>query len=121
MLTLKDYAAAEHCVSQVGGSPSGQTIVGAVRVWDLALFGVWYDAQLGLLRALDAVRAAGIDIAEFARTANTQLGHVGTATSATVEEMRQATYPPGPADLTEHLTWRSRRASKPSSRMAAEA
>jgi hypothetical protein len=29
---------------------------------------------------------------------------VVTAVSATVSEMQQATYPPGPADLTEHLT-----------------
>ena len=76
----------------------------AAAVWDLALFGVWYDAQLGLLRALDAARDAGIDLAEFARTASTQLGHVVTGASATVSELRQATYPPGPADLTEHLT-----------------
>ncbi|WP_222870936.1 hypothetical protein, partial [Micromonospora sp. MP36] len=76
----------------------------AAAVWDLALFGVWYDAQLGLLRALDAVREAGIDVAEFSHTANTQLGHVVAAIAATVSEMQQATYPSGPADLTEHLT-----------------
>ncbi|MFE9657320.1 NAD(P)-dependent oxidoreductase [Micromonospora sp. NPDC006431] len=75
----------------------------AAAVWDLALFGVWYDAQLGLLRALDAAREAGIDVVEFSHTASTQLGHVVTAVSATVSEMQQATYPPGPADLTEHL------------------
>jgi 3-hydroxyisobutyrate dehydrogenase-like beta-hydroxyacid dehydrogenase len=76
----------------------------AAAVWDLALFGVWYDAQLGLLRALDAARAAGIDMAEFAHTATTQLGHVTAAVPATVTEMQQGTYPAGPADLTEHLT-----------------
>lgn len=41
---------------------------------------------------------------EFAHTAITQLSHVITAVPATVSEMQQATYPPGPADLTEHLT-----------------
>ncbi|WBB67012.1 NAD(P)-binding domain-containing protein [Micromonospora sp. WMMD812] len=82
----------------VGESPE------AAAVWDLALFGVWYDAQLGLLRALDAARAAGIDVTEFARTAGSQLGHVVTAVSATVSELHQAAYPPGPANLTEHLT-----------------
>jgi 3-hydroxyisobutyrate dehydrogenase-like beta-hydroxyacid dehydrogenase len=75
----------------------------AAAVWDLALFGVWYDAQLGLLRALDTARAAGIDVAEFADTATTQLGHVVAAVGDTVSELRQAAYPPGPADLTEHL------------------
>jgi 3-hydroxyisobutyrate dehydrogenase-like beta-hydroxyacid dehydrogenase len=76
----------------------------AAAVWDLAIFGVWYDAQLGLLRALDAAREAGIDLTAFARTASTQFGHVVTGASATVSELRQAAYPPGPADLTEHLT-----------------
>lgn len=76
----------------------------AAAVWDLALFGVWYDAQLGLLRALDAAREAGIDVVEFSDTASTQLGHVVTAVSATVPELLRATYPPGPANLTEHLT-----------------
>ncbi len=75
----------------------------AAAVWDLALFGVWYDAQLGLLRALDAVQAAGIDVAEFGDTAGTQLGHVITAIPTTVEELRQASYPSGPATLAEHL------------------
>ncbi|GAB3979373.1 hypothetical protein GCM10027615_55640 [Plantactinospora veratri] len=82
----------------VGAAPE------AAAVWDLALFGVWYDAQLGLLRALETARAAGVDVVEFSRTATTQLGHVVAAVSATVSEMQQASYPPGPADLTEHLT-----------------
>ncbi|MER7893794.1 NAD(P)-binding domain-containing protein [Micromonospora sp. NPDC094482] len=76
----------------------------AAAVWDLALFGLWYDAQLGLLRALDAARDAGIDVLDFSHTASTQLGHVVTGLSATVSEMERGTYPPGPADLTEHLT-----------------
>lgn len=75
----------------------------AAAVWDLALFGLWYDAQLGLLRALDTVRAAGIDVADFAELASTQLGHVVAAVPGTVTELRQATYPPGPASLAEHL------------------
>jgi hypothetical protein len=65
---------------------------------------VWYDAQLGLLRALDTAGAAGIDLPAFASTASTQLGHVVAGVSATVAEVQQATYPPGPADLTEHAT-----------------
>jgi 3-hydroxyisobutyrate dehydrogenase-like beta-hydroxyacid dehydrogenase len=82
----------------VGESPD------AAAVWDLALFGVWYDAQLGLLRALDAVREAGIDVVEFSHTVGAQLGHVVTAVSTTVSEMQQGSYPAGSADLTEHLT-----------------
>ncbi|GGS90992.1 6-phosphogluconate dehydrogenase [Planobispora rosea] len=76
----------------------------AAAVWDLALFGVWYDAQLGLLRALDTVRETGIDIAEFSDTAATQLGHVVTGIPTAVSELLQAAYPAGPATLTEHLT-----------------
>jgi 3-hydroxyisobutyrate dehydrogenase-like beta-hydroxyacid dehydrogenase len=76
----------------------------AAAVWDIVLFGVWYDAQLGLLRAIDAARAAGIDVVEFSQTAHTQLGYVVDEVSATVAEIQQGTYPPGPATLTEHVT-----------------
>ncbi|MFK3979514.1 NAD(P)-dependent oxidoreductase [Micromonospora sp. NPDC050397] len=75
----------------------------AAAVWDLALFGLWYDAQLGLLRALDTVREAGIDVAEFARTAGPQLGHVVTGVPGTVAELLRSSYPAGPADLAGHL------------------
>ncbi|MBG0830088.1 NAD(P)-dependent oxidoreductase [Planomonospora sp. ID67723] len=75
----------------------------AAAIWDLALFGVWYDAQLGLLRALETVREAGIDVAEFSRTAGLQLGHVVEAVPGTVSELLRADYPAGPAGLTEHL------------------
>ncbi|WP_328469352.1 NAD(P)-binding domain-containing protein [Actinoplanes sp. NBC_00393] len=76
----------------------------AAALWDLTLFGLWYDAQLGLLRALAAVQAAGIDVTEFAASAHTQLGHVLSALPDTVTEMVKADFPRGPADLTEHLT-----------------
>lgn len=76
----------------------------AAAIWDLTIFGVWYDAQLGLLRALDQVRESGIDVAEFARTGTVQLGHVVSGVPATVAELLRAEYPAGPADLTEHLT-----------------
>ncbi|MGW2151737.1 NAD(P)-dependent oxidoreductase [Nonomuraea bangladeshensis] len=76
----------------------------AAAIWDLTLFGLWYDAQLGLLRALDTVRAAGIDVAEFTDTAVKQLGHVVTGAPGTASELLNATYPAGPATLAEHLT-----------------
>jgi hypothetical protein len=75
----------------------------AAAIWDLALFGVWYDAQLGVLRALDTIRRAGIDLAEFAETAGAQLGHVVSAVPDLVTELRRADYPAGPASLREHL------------------
>lgn len=75
----------------------------AAAVWDLALFGAWYDAQLGLLRALDTAREAGIDVTAFAETVAAQLGHVVAAVPETAAELRRGDYPRGPADLTEHL------------------
>jgi 3-hydroxyisobutyrate dehydrogenase-like beta-hydroxyacid dehydrogenase len=76
----------------------------AAATWDLALFGVWYDAQLGVLRALDVVRRAGIDVSGFAATVGPQVGHVVAAVPDTVAEVVKRTYPAGPATLAEHLT-----------------
>jgi 3-hydroxyisobutyrate dehydrogenase-like beta-hydroxyacid dehydrogenase len=81
----------------VGTSPQ------AAAVWDITLFGVWYDAQLGLLRALEGAMAAGIDIGQFVETAGIQLGHVVDAASGTAAELQDSDYPRGPADLSEHL------------------
>lgn len=81
----------------VGATPE------AAAVWDLALFGIWYDAQLGLLRALQLAADAGIDLDEFTQTAATQLGHVVAAAPDTAAELAAADYPRGPASLDEHL------------------
>lgn len=75
----------------------------AAAVWDLALLGLWYDAQLGLLRALDAAREAGVDLDAFGETAGTQLGHVVTGVPGTLAELREGRFPAGPADLRQHL------------------
>lgn len=75
----------------------------AAAVWDLALFGAWYDAQLGLLRAFESVRAAGIDVAEFAGTVAPSLGYVLSGVPGTVDELTKGVYPAGPAPLREHL------------------
>ena len=89
------------------GSLGGLRYVGgtaeAAAVWDLALFGLWYDAQLGLLRALAAARDAGIDLDAFAGTAGAQLGHVVSGVPTTLREIRAGERPPGPADLVQHL------------------
>ena len=75
---------------------------GAAAVLDLALFGLWYDAQLGYLRALETVRAAGVDLEDFAPMAAAQLGHVVAGAEDTAREVVSRTFPRGPADLTEH-------------------
>ena len=81
----------------VGADPT------AAAVWDLALFGLWYDAQLGLLRALELTRGAGVDPHDFVEAAAAQLGHVVAGAAATADEAAAADYPAGPASLAEHL------------------
>lgn len=83
-------------VTWVGEDPA------AAAVWDLALFGLWYDAQLGLLRALEHVTAAGVPAPAFADAARRQLSHVVDAVEATTDEVAERTYPRGPASLAEH-------------------
>jgi 3-hydroxyisobutyrate dehydrogenase-like beta-hydroxyacid dehydrogenase len=81
----------------VGADPA------AAAVWDLVLFGLWYDAQLGLLRALELTRAAGVDPHDFVDAAVVQLGHVVEGVATTAVEVAAGDYPAGPASLAEHL------------------
>lgn len=75
----------------------------AAAVRDLALFGLWYDAQLGLLRALDLVEASGSSPADLAEAAAQQLSHVVSGAAATAAEVTRRDHPRGPASLGEHL------------------
>jgi 3-hydroxyisobutyrate dehydrogenase-like beta-hydroxyacid dehydrogenase len=75
---------------------------GAGAAQDLALYGLWYDAQLGLLRALEAVRAAGGDVEAFAAAGAGQLRHVVDGAGGTARELVAGRFPRGPADLVEH-------------------
>lgn len=84
-------------VSYLGAEPA------AAATWDLALFGLWYDAQVGLLRALDIARRAGLDPTRLADAAAAQVRHVVDGAAATAAEVRDRTYPSGPATLAEHL------------------
>lgn len=84
-------------VRQVGADPA------AAAVWDLALFGLWYDAQLGVIRALEVAGAAGVDPRALADAAADQLGHVVAGAAATAAEVADGTAPGGPASLREHL------------------
>lgn len=68
--------------------------------YDLALLGLWYEAQLAFL---DALALLGPDTATtFAPFAATQLGHVVDAAGDTAREVAGRTYPRGPASLAEH-------------------
>jgi hypothetical protein len=75
----------------------------AAATWDQALFGLWYDAQVGLLRALGSVAGAGVSADSFAEAAARQLGHVVEGVGATAREVSDASYPRGPATVHEHL------------------
>lgn len=94
----------EHCATlqAIGAARYLGADPAAAAVQDLALFGLWYDAQIGYLRALQTIRAAGINVEDFAPAAATQLGHVVASTAATAREVATGSFPPGPADLTEH-------------------
>lgn len=77
----------------------------AAAVHDLALFGLWYDTQVGYLRALETIRLNGIkDVYGFAAAAARQLGHVVNATEQTARELMTNEFPRGPADLVEHAS-----------------
>lgn len=75
----------------------------AASLWDLVTFGLWYDAQLGLLRASEILRSSGVDPRAFAESARVTLGHVSDAATATADEVATDTHPRGPASLAEHL------------------
>lgn len=79
----------------------GSTPTAAAEL-DLALFGLWYDAQLGLLRALEMTGRAGVPPEEVATMAATQLQHVVDGVPGTVQEVVTGDYPRGPASLAEH-------------------
>ena len=90
-------------LQRLGGSRHVGEAPEAAATWDLLLFGIWYDAQLGLLRALAEAQRAGLDLAELADAAVIQLGHVVDAARSTAAEVGDQAYPRGPADLREHL------------------
>jgi 3-hydroxyisobutyrate dehydrogenase-like beta-hydroxyacid dehydrogenase len=90
--TLELLGVARH----VGVSPEG------AAVHDMTLFGLWYDAQIALLRAFETIGRAGIDIESFAPLAATQLRYVLDAVDATKNELVANAFPRGPASLAEH-------------------
>jgi 3-hydroxyisobutyrate dehydrogenase-like beta-hydroxyacid dehydrogenase len=98
------FARHQDTLALLGPARYAGTDPGAAAVQDLALFGLWYDAQVGYLRALETVRAAGIDLEDFAALAATQLGHVVAGAAGTAREITSGSYPRGSADLTEHET-----------------
>lgn len=90
--TLEFLGTAQH----VGESAEG------AAVHDLTLFGLWYDAQIALLRAFETIRRARIDVESFAPLATTQLRYVLDGIEATKAELVAGSFPRGPANLSEH-------------------
>ncbi len=69
---------------------------------DQALFGLWYDAQIGLLRAFEMTGNAGVPPTELVALAAAQLRHVVAGVETTARELAERDYPRGPASLAEH-------------------
>jgi len=80
------------------GSAAGQA-----SLYDLALLGLWYDAELAYLQAIALIGSAGeVDPETFVPFAAKQLGYVLDAAPQVAREVRDRRYPRGPATLVEH-------------------
>lgn len=91
---------------------------GAAARWDEALFGLWYDAYFGLLRAFDASSGDEAALQGFAAAAQRQLQHAVDAVGETAVQVMSRAHPRGPASLEEHLrVLRALRESRARSRL----
>jgi 3-hydroxyisobutyrate dehydrogenase-like beta-hydroxyacid dehydrogenase len=75
---------------------------GQACVYDLALLGLWYEAELAYFNALTLVGAPDTDPEPFVPFVRRQLGHVVDALPEVAKEARERRYPAGPASLVEH-------------------
>ncbi|MEO3801665.1 NAD(P)-binding domain-containing protein [Nonomuraea sp. B1E8] len=76
---------------------------GQAGLYDLALLGLWYDTTLAYLNALALANGTGgVEPETFAPFAAKQMGYVVAAAQETAREVRDRSYPRGPASLTEH-------------------
>lgn len=82
--------------AHVGADP------GQACLYDMALLGLWYEAEIAYLNALTLVGAPDADPETFVPFARSQLGHVIDALPDVAREVRDRRYPAGPAPLTEH-------------------
>lgn len=79
------------------GSDAGQACL-----YDMALLGLWYEAEIAYLNALALVRGADVDPETFVPFATRQLTYVVDALPEVAREVRAGRYPRGPATLAEH-------------------
>lgn len=75
---------------------------GQACLYDLALLGLWYEAEIACLNALALVGTADVDPETFVPFATRQLTYVVDALPDVAREVRGGHYPRGPASLDEH-------------------
>ncbi|MBE1491215.1 NAD(P)-dependent oxidoreductase [Plantactinospora soyae] len=97
------FVAHRRTLEQLGTTHHLGPDAGQACRYDLALLGLWYEAELAYLNALALVGGAdNTALDAFATFAGRQLSHVSRATAETAREVRERRYPRGPASLVEH-------------------
>ncbi|MFC6015920.1 NAD(P)-dependent oxidoreductase [Plantactinospora solaniradicis] len=97
------FSAHRRTLEQLGTTHHLGPDAGLAGRYDLALLGLWYEAELAYLNALALVGGAGNPALDaFATFAGRQLGHVARAAAETARQVGERRYPRGPATLAEH-------------------
>lgn len=89
-------------VTYVGADP------GRACRYDMALLGLWYEAELAFLNALALVGGPEADLETFVSFARGQLGYVVGSLATTARDIAESRHPRGPATLPEHARVLSR-------------
>lgn len=89
-------------LGQLGNPTYVGADAGQACLYDLALLGLWYEAEIAYLNALALVGTADVDPATFVPFATRQLTHVIDALPEVAREVRHGQFPRGPASLNEH-------------------
>ncbi|NUS74491.1 MAG: NAD(P)-binding domain-containing protein [Corynebacteriales bacterium] len=97
--TFSEHAAALTTfgtIRYVGANP------GQASLYDMALLGLWYDAEMAYFNALSLIGGRNADLDAFLPFAHKQFGYVIDALTETTQEVQEQRYPKGPASLVEH-------------------
>jgi 3-hydroxyisobutyrate dehydrogenase-like beta-hydroxyacid dehydrogenase len=97
------YTAHRRALDALGTTHHVGGQAGQASLFDLALMGLWYDVELAYLQALALVSSSGeVDHEVLVPFAERQLGYVVGSMADVATEVRDRTYPRGPATLVEH-------------------
>ena len=96
------YHAHEATFDLLGSASFAGEDPGQACLYDLALLGLWYEAEVAVLNALALVGAPDADTEAFLPYARRQLGYVVDALPEVAAEVRERRYPRGPASLADH-------------------